>query len=106
MRRIVFGISLALFVSLVFGSQAGAQDTKKQSRVEGRVQVINKDKSEIVVQRGSSPRTVIYNSETKWTKLNKPGSMDDIKEGYRVICIGAINNQKQFVASQCDARGN
>ena len=106
MRRMVFGISLALFMSLLFGIRAGAQDSKKQSRVEGRVQMINKDKSEIVVQRGTSPRSVIYNSDTKWTKLNKPGSMDDIKVGYRVICIGAFNQQKQFIASQCDARGN
>ena len=88
MRRMVFGISLVLFMSLIFGTQAGAQDTKKQSRIEGRVQMINKDKSEIVVQRGTSPRSVFYNSETKWTKLNKPGSMD-FKEGYRVICVGA-----------------
>ena len=106
MKRIIFGLPLALFMSVVLTTPAGAQDTKKQSRVEGRVQVINKSKSEIVVQRGSSPRTVIYDSNTKWTKLNKPGSMDDIKEGFRVICLGTINGQKQFVASQCDARGN
>ena len=105
MKRTLFGISLASLMSLGLVIQAGAQDKKKESRIEGRVQVINKDKSEIVVQRASSSRTITYNSNTKWTKLNKPGSMDDIKEGYRVICVGTITDKK-FVASQCDARGN
>lgn len=105
MKRTLFGISLAAVLCLGLAIQAGAQDKKKESRVEGRVQVINKDRSEIVVQRSSARRTITYNSNTKWTKLNKPGSMDDVKEGYRVICVGVIADKK-FVASQCDARGN
>jgi len=105
MKRTLFGISLASVLSLGLAIQAGAQEKKKESRIEGRVQAINKDKSEIVVQRSTVQRTVTYNSNTKWTKLNKPGSMDDVKEGYRVICVGTITDKK-FVASQCDARGN
>ena len=105
MKSTMLGISLGLLISLGVTIQAGAQEKKKETRIEGRVQAMNKDKSEIVVQRATTFRTVTYNSATKWTKLNQPGSMDDIKEGYRVICVGTITDKK-FVASQCDARGN
>ncbi len=99
----------AICISLVFLAAgtftAGAQD-KKQLRVSGVVARINKDKSEMTVERSGSPRTVVYSGDTKWTKRNKPGSMDDIKEGARVICVGMANDKKQFLATRCDARGN
>ena len=103
MKNSVIGISLALLTFATF--TASAQD-KKQLRVSGVVARINKEKSEMTVERSGSPRTVVYSGDTKWTKRNKPGSMDDIKEGGRVICVGTANDKKQFLATRCDARGN
>ena len=110
MKRSLYGISLPLVLAAGFAIQAGAKDKKdkppREARIDGRVQMINKDKSEITVRQSNSPRTIIYSGDTKWTKRNKEGSMADIKEGYRVICVGKMNEKAQLVASRCDARGN
>lgn len=107
MKRSLYGISLPLVLAAGFAIQAGAKDkTPREARLDGRVQMINKDKSEITVRVSNSPRTIIYSGDTKWTKRNKEGSMADIKEGYRVICVGKMNEKAQLMATRCDARGN
>ena len=107
MKRSLCSISLPLVLAAGFAIQAGAKDkAPRDARLDGRVQMINKDKSEITVRVSNSPRTIIYSGDTKWTKRNKPGAMEDIKEGYRVICVGKMNEKAQLMASRCDARGN
>lgn len=107
MTRSLYAISLPLVLATGFAIQAGAKDKMpREARIDGRVQMINKDKSEITVRQSNSPRTIIYSGDTKWTKRNKEGSMADIKEGYRVICVGKMNDKAQLMASRCDARGN
>ena len=99
----MIGIALALLATAT--SPLSAADKKPHElRVSGVVERINKDKSEMSVSHAGSPRTVVYSGDTKWTKRNKPGSMDDIKEGARVICVGMANDKKQFLATRCDAR--
>lgn len=103
MKRSTIGISLAALAAATF-SLTAADKQAHQLRVSGVVERINKDKSEMAVSHSGTPRTVVYSGDTKWTKRNKPGAMDDIKEGARVICVGMANEKKQFVATRCDAR--
>jgi hypothetical protein len=76
----------------------------KQDRVEGRVQMINKDTSTITVTaKNNVQRQVVYSSDTKFTYRNKPGSIDDVKDGRRVICLGKFEGVK-LMASRVDVR--
>ncbi len=103
MRYVVLSVlSLMLAVTLL-APQSSAAD--KGDRVEGTVKTINKDTSTIVVAKGSNPpHTVIFNADTKFTKRNQPGSMDDLKEGRRVICLGKFDDKTRLMAARIDVR--
>ena len=66
-RRILTSFVLCFGLAYVAISPAGAADKKaKEGQINGRVQMIEKDKSTIVVSKGTTQRQVIYNSDTKW----------------------------------------
>jgi hypothetical protein len=50
-------------------------------------------------------RQVVYTPETKYTKRNKPGgSLDELKDGVRVICVGKFDENARLMASRIDIR--
>jgi len=106
--RILMWLSLGVLLVLFLASQGLAQKKKaaqpKEDRVSGTVQMINKDTSTLTVRRGNLQRQVIYNADTKFTKVNKPGSLDEVKEGVRVICLGKYNDKVQLIATRVDVR--
>ena len=97
-----------VFLLLTLGSVVSAQDQKKTStkedRLSGTVHTIDKDASAIIIRQGAVQRRVIYNAETKFTIQNKPGSIDDVIVGRRVICRGKFNDKTQLVATRVDIR--
>ena len=103
--------SLVLCLGVVAGtvmSPAGAADKKaKEGQITGTVHMIEKDKSTIMVAKGSLQRQVIYNSDTKWMygtqANNKPSSFDQLKENWYVNCKGTFDGIK-LVASACRFR--
>ena len=103
---------IAVAPSLVLASplMAQADEEKKQGkvtslRIEGTVVLISKDSSKITVQQqGNVRRTVLYNEKTRFTFRNKPGSIDQLKEGIRVICLGKENDKKDYLATRIDIR--
>ena len=103
--------SLVLCLGVVAGtvmSPAGAADKKaKEGQITGTVHMIEKDKSTIMVTKGSLQRQVIYNSDTKWiygTQANNtPSSFDQLKENWYVNCKGTFDGIK-LVASACRFR--
>ena len=105
MRYVVLSVlSLMLAVTLL-APQSSAADKGKGDRVEGTVKTINKDTSTIMVAKGSNPQhAVIFNADTKFTKRNQPGSMDDLKEGRRVICLGKFDDKTRLMATRIDVR--
>lgn len=87
---------------------AGAADMKtKESQITGTVQMLNKDTSTITVRKGTLERQIIYNTETKWMYGRqadaKPGSLDQLKEGWYINCKGTFEGVK-LVASACRFR--
>ena len=87
---------------------AGAGDKKaREGQITGRVHMIEKDKSTIVVRKGTTQRQVIYNSDTKWIHgtqaSNKPSSLDELKENWYINCKGTFDGVK-LVASACRFR--
>lgn len=97
------GLSLAILLSLAIAGQVSGQ-MAKQGRVSGVVQNISKDTSTITVRKGSVPKQVIYNNDTKFSYRGKASTIDDVKESRRVICIGTFNEKTQLVATQIDVR--
>jgi Cu/Ag efflux protein CusF len=102
---LIFGI----VVGLVLAAQGSAQEKKseakpKEDRLSGTIQMINKDNSTITLRKGNTTRTVVYNNDTKFTKRNKPGSLDEVKEGRRVICLGQFDDRTRLVATRIDVR--
>lgn len=98
-------LSLVLAVSLL-DPQLSAADKAKEQRLSGTVKTINKDTSTITIAQGSTPRrTVIYSQDTKFTMRNQPGSITDMKEGRRVVCLGKYDDKAQLMATRIDIRG-
>ncbi len=104
----LLALTLAVMVALTFTTPVCAQTEKeaaKMDRVSGTVQSINKDTSTITVRDSNNAlRQVVYSGSTKITKVNKPGaSIDDIKDGTRLICLGKFEKTK-LQAARIDIR--
>ncbi|HEV8131960.1 MAG TPA: hypothetical protein VGQ81_11965 [Acidobacteriota bacterium] len=77
----------------------------KTERLSGTIQMINKDTSVITLRtKGNINRYVVYSNETQFTYRNKPGSLDDVKDGRRVICLGKYDDKARLVATRVDVR--
>ena len=112
-RAVVCKLVLALVSSLVLapGLYAQAKPEKDTGlyRIEGTVIAINKDKSTITVRqrnRANVVMTIGYNADTKFSYLNKPATLDDVKDTRQVICLGKLNEKDamQMTASVVDVR--
>jgi len=101
MLALLLGAALAAPAALSY-----AQDTSKDDRVTGTVQLVKKDANTILVtgEAGNAQSQVVYNAETKVTSDNKPASIDDVQSGRRVICLGKLNDKGQLVARHIDLR--
>jgi hypothetical protein len=49
-------------------------------------------------------RQVIYDDKTAFTFRNKPATLDEVKEGRRVIAVGKNNDKNQLIATRIDIR--
>lgn len=104
------GLSLGIVLSLALAFNAVAQEkakgkASKEDRLSGRIQMINKDTKTITLDtKGNVKRQVVYSDSTKITYRNKPSSMDEVKEGRRVICLGKFNDKTQLEATRIDVR--
>ena len=102
-----FVLCLGVVVGTAISPARAADKAAKEGQVTGRVHMIEKDKSTIVVMKGNAQRQVIYNSGTKWMQgtqaSNKPSSLDDLKEEWYINCKGTFDGAK-LVASACRFR--
>jgi hypothetical protein len=115
-RRLVIALSVCLAIGLAWSAGVAAQDKAKappkekakasdEQRVEGTVQAIDKATKTIQVRmRGkTASRPVTYTDATKFTFRNKTSTLDEVKDGRRVICLGKPDG-KNWVASRVDVR--
>jgi hypothetical protein len=108
-RRLPLLLALLLGAALAAPTALSyAQDKSKEDRVTGTVQLVTKDTMTILVtgEAGNVQHQVVYSAETKVTKDNKPGSIDDVQNGRRVICLGKLNDKGQLMARHIDVRPN
>ena len=104
---VLSSLMVAVALALAMSSQVIAKDAKKsnkESRLSGTVQMINKDTSTITIRdQNNVQRPVVYSGDTKFTYRNKPGSIDDVKDGRRVICLGKFD-ETRLMATRVDVR--
>jgi len=88
--------------------KAASASSKKETRWQGHIVRINKDKSSLSVRGGrgggSFEREIFYDSSTKWTKQGKPADQSEFKEGAFVIAVGKPDDQGNFHADRIDLR--
>jgi hypothetical protein len=112
-------LSLVLAGAVVAAMPAGANQAtaekkeapagKKETKWQGNVVRIYKDLSQMDIKGGERNNSedslkIAYDSSTKWTKLGKPGQMDEVKEGSFVIVLGKVDDKGVLHASRIDLR--
>ena len=105
-RRSCIQLFAAVAGPLAATVAAQAQKKAKETKWDGRVRMIKKEDSTIVLRVGAAERQVIYSADTKFTVLNKPGSLADVKDGGRLIVLGTMDAQGRLMATRVDARLN
>ena len=111
---LALGFWLGAMLTLCLVAPVQAQDTKakakapatKSDRIEGIVQMIDKATKTVTVRLTlqNAMRSVIYNDKTTFTVRNKPGTIDDVKDGRWVICLGKYNDKIELIATRIDVR--
>jgi len=105
----------AVFAAMPAGAKQATAETKqapaakKEAKWQGHVVRIYKDLSQMDIRGGVNTRSedvrkVAYDSATEWTKLGKPGQMDEVKEGSFVIILGQIDDKGVLHAKRVDLR--
>jgi hypothetical protein len=65
---------------------------------------MDKGKSMIMIKDGTAIRNVMFSASTKFqyghTKDNKPGSVDQVKDGNYILCSGTLE-AKHLMATEC-----
>src|ERR1051326_4090381 len=101
----VLGILMGVVLAFSLGAKDKAPKAAKAINVQGRVQMIDKNTSAITVQKGNIKKVVVYSGDTKFmyghSKNNKPGTMDQVKEGWYISCSGPVNDKMQLMAKEC-----
>jgi cytochrome c-type biogenesis protein CcmE len=105
------GISIVIVLSLVLGVGLFAQITQdketKLDRVEGLVQSIDKAKSTFSIQQTDTSKVlwqIAFDQNTKFTYRNSAASIDELKEGQRVVCLGKAGTTGKLTAARVDMR--
>jgi len=98
---------------LIFSvSTPGLAAGTKKGRVEGRVALVDKDKSKLTVRQGDAggEKIVYYDASTKWTsqyhgdKNTNPIEANEVKEGDYVTSVGSYDDKGEFHATEVSKR--
>src|SRR5262245_12343032 len=106
---LVLALLAGLAPAPILRAQATADPRTGLHRVDGTVIAHNKEKSTIRVRqknRNNVVVTVSYTAETKFSLLNEPATLDEVKDSRRVICLGTPDAEdgRRLVALVIDVR--
>ena len=120
MSKLSVAVLIAVFATVGLAAQATPQptpkttakttpkaDAAKETRLEGVIVRQSKDDSTFTVHKrwtNNEERTVVFNSATKWTKMNKPAEMSVFKDGQHVVVLGKLDEKGRIVATRIDLR--
>ena len=109
-HRLFVAMGLCLAIALTFSAGTAATQEKKAApkltRVEGNVQSIDTASKTVTVRLRGKTNTVpvLFSDKTLFTFRNKAGSVDQVKDGRHVICLGTYNDKQELIASRIDVR--
>ena len=109
-RRLFIAMGLFLGVALTLPAlDARQKDTKttaKQDRIDGIIQFIDTPTKTVTVRLRDKQQQqqVIYDDKTAFTFRNKAATVDEVKEGRRIIALGKTNDKNQLIATRIDVR--
>lgn len=110
-RSFSWVVVLMLISSLVIApglfSQIKQDPKTKLDEIQGTVQSIDKKAMTMVIRETGTSNldyTIIYNDKTSFTYRNGKGSIDDLKEGLRVVAIGKAEGATKLNAARIDIR--
>ena len=104
-RSIFVACCLAVAVAVGFSQTLGAAPNKpKLGKLEGWVHMVSFDNSTITLRVDGGMRIVTFNEDTLYTYRNDPSRFEDVKEGWRVICIGKFDKNGKLKATRIDVR--
>jgi hypothetical protein len=104
---LVVGLVCLLVLAPGLLAQATMDAKTGLDRIEGYVVSIDKGKSSMSVRQKSGTNivwNVVYNADTKFTYRNAPSSVDEVKDGRRVICLGKFGDKTTMTAARIDIR--
>ena len=110
MGRRLFIATLFLGVVVAVTPLAAQKDAKtaagRQDRIDGSVHMIDKATKVVTVRLRGKPQQqeVVFDDKTAFTYRNKPATLDEVKEGRRVIVVGKNNDKGQLIATRVDVR--
>jgi hypothetical protein len=110
-RSTVYLLILALALSPVIVAEVGAQadkhDATELDLLEGRIVRIDKEKSTVEI-RQSGPSSVMWtvgwDDKTYFSYRNEASSLEDLKNGRKVICLGKFDEGSKMKAARIDVR--
>jgi hypothetical protein len=99
-------LAIALTLSAVPVAAQEKKAAPKSTRVEGTVQSIDNATKTVTVRLRGKTNTVpvLFSDKTLFTFRNKAGSVDQVKDGRHVICLGKLNDKSELIASRIDVR--
>jgi hypothetical protein len=100
----VVGWSAAVLLSLVIGVTSMAKD--KEPAVEGKVFLIDKGNSTIMVDTANGARRlVVYRPDTEFrygrNNKGKGSSLDQVEETQFISCTGKFDDSARLIAKEC-----
>lgn len=106
--RMLLGLGVIVFAAAVVGAQQKEDKPvpSKMNRLDGTIQSVDKTAKTLIVRvRGATPRevTVMWDDSTRVSFRNKKSTLDEVKDGRRVICRGKMTD-KGFMATRIDVR--
>ena len=112
-RPASFVLVLSLLSTLLTAAAARSQAKPVGNglyRIEGTVIGVNKDASTISIRQRSHTNmawTIHYDGETSFAYRNTPSSLEDVKHGRRIVCIGRYeekDGKDELIAVVVDVR--
>ena len=88
LRRIALSLVAMAVCSLLAVS---AQEAAKPDRLSGVVRQVDKSTMKIMIAPRNQPtaqRVILYDANTKIVVSEKPGAIEDVKDGMRIVAIG------------------
>ena len=105
---LVMMVVCAIVLVPVLNAQAKKDAKTGLDRLEGTITGVDKDKSTLTVRQRSGNSNVVWTiawtADTKFTYRNEASTVDDLKDGRRVIVLGKFGEGSKMTAERIDVR--